>query len=58
MAIGDHILSPFELYTCILDVANLVNQRPIGRVPNGTDDGSYLCPNSLLLGRASLRVPQ
>jgi hypothetical protein len=45
-------------YTCILEVANLLNQRPIGRVPNGTDDGSYLCPNSLILGRASPRVPQ
>ena len=37
---------------------NLVNQRPIGRVPNDPDDGSYLCPNSMLLGRASPCVPQ
>ena len=57
-AIGDHTLSPFELHTCILEVANLVNQRPIGRVPNDPDDGSYLCPNDMLLGRASPRVPQ
>ena len=57
-AIGDHTLSPFELYTYILEVANLVNQRPVGRVPNDPDDGSYLCPNDMLLGRASPRVPQ
>ena len=31
---GEHILSPFELYTCLLEVGNLVNQRSIGRVPN------------------------
>ena len=28
-AIGDTVLTPFELYTCLLEVANLVNQRPI-----------------------------
>ena len=57
-AIGDHILTPFELYTCLLEVANLVNQRPIRRVPNDPDDGSYIFPNDMLLGRASSRVPQ
>ena len=57
-AVGEHILTPFELYTCLLEVANLVNQRPIGRPPNDPDDGSYLCPNDVLLGRASFQVPQ
>ena len=57
-AIGDHNLTPLELYTCLLEVANLVNQRPIGRVPNDPDDGAYLCPNDMLLGRASPQVPQ
>ena len=42
----------------MLEVANLVNQRPIGRIPNDPDDGSYLCPNDMLLGRASRQVPQ
>ena len=51
-------MTPFELYTCLLEVANLVNQRPIGRVPNDPDDGAYLCPNDMLLGRASFQVPQ
>lgn len=56
-AIGDTVLAPFELYTCLLEVANLVNQRPIGRIPNDPDDGTYLCSNDILLGRASSTVP-
>ena len=47
-----------ELYTCLLEAANLVNQRPIGRIPNDPDDGAYICPNDILLGRATSEVPQ
>ena len=57
-AIGEQVLRPFELYTCLMEVANLLNQRPIGRIPNDPDDGAYLCPNDLLLGRATPEVPQ
>ena len=57
-AVGEQILTPFELYTSLLEVANLVNQRPIGRIPNDPDDGSYVCPNDMLLGRATSHVPQ
>ena len=57
-AIGEQVLTPFELYTCLLEVTNLVNQRPSGRIPNDPDDGSYLCPNDILLGRSSSHVPQ
>ena len=57
-AIGSQVLTPFELYTVFLEVANLVNQRPIGRIPNDPDDGGYICPNDILLGRASSEVPQ
>jgi hypothetical protein len=57
-AIGDTVLTPFELYTCLLETANLVNQRPIGRIPNDPNDGSYLCPNDILLGRCSSTIPQ
>ena len=57
-AIGDTVLTPFELYTCLTEVANLVNQRPIGRIPNDPEDGAYLCPNDILLGRASSTVSQ
>ena len=56
--IRDSTLTPFELYTCLLEVANLVNQRPIGRIPNDPDDGAYICPKDILLGRASPQVPQ
>ena len=28
-ATGDQILTPSELYTCLLEVVNLINQRPI-----------------------------
>ena len=39
-AIGETTLTPFELYTLLLEVANLVNERPIGRIPNDPDDGA------------------
>ena len=57
-AIGEQVLTPLELQTCLVEVANLVNQRPIGRIPSDPDDGSYLSPNDMLLGRASSAVPQ
>ena len=57
-AIREQVLRSFELYTCLLEVANLLNQRPIGRIPNDPDDGAYLCPNDLLLERATSDVPQ
>ena len=47
-----------ELQTALFEAAQLVNQRPIGLHPANPDDGSYLCPNDLLLGRASSHVPQ
>ena len=57
-AIGDQVLSPMELQTCLLEIANLVNQRPIGRIPNDPDNGSYICANDMLLGRVSSQIPQ
>lgn len=57
-AIGEQNLTPFELHTVFMKVSNLMNQRPIGGAPNDPDDGSYLCPNDMLLGRASSRVSQ
>jgi len=58
IAIGEQLLTPFELYTYLLEIANLLNQRPIGCFPNDPDDGAYLCPNDMLLGRAILEVPE
>lgn len=57
-AIGEQVLTPFESYTCLLAIGKLVNQHPIGRIPNDPDDRAYLCPNDMLLGRATPEVPQ
>jgi hypothetical protein len=56
--IGDQVLTFSEFQTVMYEAAQLVNQRPIGRHPTHPDDGSYLCPNDLLLGRATSHVPQ
>ena len=56
--VGSQVLTLTELYTILLEVANLVNQRPIGRIPNDPDDGSNKCPNDTLRGRASSEIPQ
>ena len=52
------MLSFSELQTVMLEAAQLVNQRPIGKKPNDPNEGGYLCPNDLLLGRATPAVPQ
>ena len=57
-AIGDQIMRFSELQTVMFEVAQIVNQRPIGRHPTSAEDGSYLCPNDLLLGRSSAKIPQ
>ena len=55
-AIGESILTFSELQTVLFEVANLINERPIGRHPRSPKDRSYLCPNDLLLGRSTARV--
>ena len=55
--IGVQELTFTEMQTVLMESASLVNERPIGRHPTDADDGSYLCPNDLLLGRSSSRVP-
>ena len=57
-AIGGHILTFSEIQTVAFESANLLNERPIGRHPTSPEEGQYLCPNDLLLGRATPRVPQ
>ena len=56
--IGSQVLAFSEFQTVMYEAAQIVNQRPIGRNPTGPDDGTYLCPNDLLLGRATPHVPQ
>ena len=52
------MLSFAELQTVFYETANLLNERPIGRHPSDPEDGAYVCPNGLLLGRATISVPQ
>ena len=56
--VGENIFVFSELQTAIFEAAQLVNQRPIGKHPTQPTEGSYLCPNDLLLGRSSTHVPQ
>ena len=57
IAIGENVMTFSELQTVCFEAANLVNERPIGRHPTSPDDESYLCPNDVLLGRSTSRVP-
>ena len=52
------ICSFAEMQTVMDEAAQLVNQRPIGRKPLTPDDGTYLCPNDLLLGHCDNKPPQ
>lgn len=57
-SIGDRVLQFGELQTVFFEVANLINERPIGVKP-GCDInlGTYLSPNDLLLGRTANKAP-
>ena len=57
IAIGDQILTYSEFQTVLMECANLINERPIGRHPTSHEDGVYLSPNDLLLGRSTSKVP-
>ena len=56
-SIGEQTLSFPELQTVMFEVSNVVNERPIGLRNKEIEDGGYLCPNNLILGRASVSVP-
>ncbi|XP_068209204.1 uncharacterized protein [Palaemon carinicauda] len=57
IAIGDNILTFSKLQTGLYEIANLLNERPIGIKPGCDPElGRYLCPNDLLLGRAQNAV--
>ncbi|VDI48048.1 Hypothetical predicted protein [Mytilus galloprovincialis] len=57
VAIGTSVMTFSELQTVLFEVSNLLNERPIGTKNSDPTEGSYLCPNDLLLGRSSIRVP-
>ena len=56
-AIGPNRLTFTEIQTVFYECANVVNERPIGTTPSSVQDGTYLSPNDILLGRATNKVP-
>ena len=54
--IGDTKLTLNETFTMLPEIANLLNERPIGLKPTDKSCTEYLSPNSLLLGRSSARI--
>ena len=55
-ALGLQVLSLNEMNTLMMEIAQLVNERPIGLKPNESTHPHYLSPNSLYLGRCSDRI--
>ena len=55
--IGEQALTFTEMQTVLAEVSSLINERPIGRHPTNVDDGVYLSPNDLLLGRSNNKIP-
>ena len=55
--IGEQILSFSEMLTVLFETADLVNSRPIGRHPTSVEDGVYIAPNDVLLGRSTKEIP-
>ena len=55
-AISTQVLTFSELLTVMYETANLICERPIGKTNLDISDGSYLCPNDLILGRATSRT--
>ena len=55
-AMGIQILNLNEINTLMAEIAQLVNERPIGLKPNDSTHPHYLSPNSLYLGRCSDRI--
>lgn len=58
LSVADRSLYFNEMQTVLFEAANLVNSRPIGRIPNDPNDGKFISPNDLLLGRSSSEIPQ
>ena len=56
-AVGCNILSLSEFQTVLFEIANVTNERPIGRHPTDPADGAYLWPNNIQLGSATTRAP-
>ena len=57
IAIHNQRLSVPELLTLSYEIANTMNERPIGVAPGSDSELSMITPNSLLLGRATANNP-
>ena len=55
-SIGSQVLSIMELLTVFYECSNLLCERPIEMKSQDISDGNYLCPNDMLLGRATSRI--
>lgn len=57
-AVGDSRVTPIELQTILMEIANICNERPIG-LSKPREDGSYvlITPNQLLMGRSNSILP-
>ena len=56
-AVGQNRLGYSELHTVLFEISNVINERPIGKKPTQSEESSYLCPNDMLLGRCSAKLP-
>ena len=58
LSVGDSRLTPVELQTILIEIANICNERPIG-LSKPREGGSYtlITPNRLLLGRSNNVLP-
>ena len=59
LSIGEQTrVSPLELQTILMEIANICSERPIG-LSKPREDGSYtiITPNQLLLGRSINKLP-
>ena len=56
-SIGTNVLSYSELQTVLFDIADLLNERPIGLQDSNPEEGKYLCPNDMIMGRTKSKPP-
>lgn len=57
LSVGSNVLTIGELQMIVFEIANLLNERPIGMKSSDPLSMGHLCPNDLLLGRASPKAP-
>ena len=58
LSVGDTKLTPLELQTCLMKVANICNERPLGGLMP-REDGTFevITPNQLLMGWSGCSLP-